>query len=70
MQNFIENSLLPYMTRKTVNKNHTAYGIKDIVERQTHKYISLQDFQDYLAKRGFPANDFYPVSEKFFRRFS
>lgn len=68
MEQFVDLYLLPYMTLKRPNRRHSVYAIKTIIERETKQYISLENLQDYLAKCGYPVSDFYPVSERFFRR--
>lgn len=61
--------LLPFMTLKAPNRNHTVYCIKHIVEKHTGKYISVEDLQAILANAGYPISRYYPISEYFFRRY-
>ena len=63
---YCENTFLPYMTRKTLNKKHTAYQLKNLAERDLNRYVSKEEFQKAMAILGFPVSDYYPLSEQFF----
>lgn len=61
--------ILPYMTRKTLNMKHTAYGLKHIAESEIGRYVSQNELQRTLAKFGYPVNDFYPISQNFYKEY-
>ena len=65
---YCKNELIPYMTRKTLNTKHSAYGLKHIVEKEIGRYVSQDELQQALLKFGFPVNDFYPISQKYFKK--
>lgn len=63
---YCEEKLLPYMTRKTVNRKHSAYRLKNMAERDLRRYVSQEEFQQALSSLGYSVSDYYPLSEKFF----
>lgn len=55
LQEWIRVHLLPHMTLK-----HT-------VEKKSGHCVSQEKMQGILHKCGYPVNDYYPVSERFFK---
>lgn len=71
---YCKTNILPYMTRKTINRNHTSYGLKHIVEDKIDRYVSNGVLKYCLAVLGVKGyqkigdpNIYYPISEKYFR---
>lgn len=67
LKEWIRVNLLPYMTLKHPNKKHSAYALKHTVEKEIGRYVSQEELQDILHECGYPVNDYYPVSERFFK---
>lgn len=65
---YCKDELLPYMTRKSPNTKHSAYGMKHIIEKEIDRYIPIEELQRTLQVLGYPVSDYYPVSETFFKQ--
>ena len=66
---WVKDNLIPYMTLKNPNRRHSTYYLKHLVECHSGQYLSQEDLQTILADYGFPASNYYPVREEFFRRY-
>ena len=72
--NYCRDVLMPYMTLKSANMKHSAYGLKHIVEKEIDRYISEEELVIALAALGrYPTkysqtSRYYPISEKYFKR--
>lgn len=69
LERYCKEEILPYMTRKTLNMKHTAYGLKHLVESEIGRYVSQDELQQVLLTFGYPVNDFYPISQKFYKEY-
>jgi len=64
---YCKEELLPYMTRKSPNTNHSLYKLKHVIEKEIDRYIPLTELQQTLLLLGYPVSDYYPISETFFK---
>ena len=64
---YCKEELLPYMTRKSPNTNHSLYKLKHVIEKEIDRYIPLTELQQTLLLLGYPVSDYYPISESFFK---
>ena len=67
LQRYCKEILVKYMTRKTPNLDHTAYGLRFIVEKELGRHISQGDLTRALAELGIAPAMHYPISEKYYQ---
>lgn len=77
IEKWIDERVMPYMTRKSVNYNSfNSYILKHIAERELGFYVSNETIKYLLAIKGikgrntydhyeYPLNLYYPLSSKF-----
>ena len=67
LEKYCREVLLKYMTRKTPNTDHTAIGLRFIVEKEIGRHISQGDLTRALAELGIAPTMHYPISEKYYQ---
>lgn len=76
---WIDEVLMTYMTRKSINTRISSYGIKHKCEKDIGEYVSNEEIKYLLALKGipsrgtsdrvYPLNLCYPLSQDFLKRY-
>lgn len=74
VENWLKENLL---YQKTINRSHTSYRLKHIVEKMIGKYVSNVDIKRVMARMGIKGqlanpsgiNYWYPINNHFFWHF-
>lgn len=66
LENWIDEKLMPYMTRKTINYGISSYGLKHIAESELGFYVANDTLKELLEERGVERvlvgkNAYYPL---------
>ena len=74
IQEWVENNLMPFMSRQSINERHSSYGLKHIAENELGFYVSNGDIKLALMEEGVPFKEYpgspnvcYPLSQKFYK---
>jgi len=76
IKNWVDTELMPFMTRKTVNKRHnSSYWLKHVAERELGFYVSSADIRYALIENCInswtprrESHAYYPINYKFAKR--
>jgi len=74
IKDWVDNKLMPFMTRKSFNERHTSYGLKHIAEKELGFYVSNGDIKLALMENNVPFKEYpgspnvsYPLSQWFYK---
>ena len=62
LKNWIENN---FYSRKTMNNQHTSYGLKHILERDTGMYFTNDEFKGGMIEMGYTPHDTRELNWRF-----
>ena len=74
VDSWIDERLMPYMTRHTINKSISSYTLKHLAENELGFYVSNDTIKDLLKQKGVKcevigSNAYYPLSSKAWKKY-
>lgn len=72
LDKWIDERIMTYMTRKSMNSNYSSYKLKHVAEREIGRYVSNDELKQVLKCKGVPhkkvgPNQIYPLSAEWKR---